>query len=300
MSAMHAVMDKLGVGMPCGFVARLQKKSAPEVEAAIETARQHFPLLQGRIAWRDSRAVLVATNHAQILPHTLGVSSAFESDPDGSLWRYRVIEDGEDTWLIAVWAHAVADGPSMLRFLETIGATIADAPIPQPQRRPRYRARRRNIVRWLAQFIYERYLPYLAPTKQTLHPPGVAWLTIPSGRSALLLKNAKLNAIVLRLARQRGLHSLCAQQGVRPAAIIEFADPAGQFGGRWRIWFRRGLAAHAGQAVPAQPCLCWRAASVADACHGRTRLARKFRAFSRWSRAPPRFARLYARVLPVR
>ena len=58
MSAMHAAMDKLGVGMPCGLIARFQGRGVAEVAAAIAEATRHFPLLGLRLAWVDHRPVL--------------------------------------------------------------------------------------------------------------------------------------------------------------------------------------------------------------------------------------------------
>ena len=53
MSAMHAAMDRLGTGMPCGLVARFAGKTIAEVEAAIEAACQRFPVLQRRLVWLE-------------------------------------------------------------------------------------------------------------------------------------------------------------------------------------------------------------------------------------------------------
>ena len=102
MSAMHAAMERLGVGMPCGLVARFQGKTTAEVEAAVETARLQFPVLQRRLVWSGARPALVTTGAS--LPHALTskISLAFKSEPDGPLWRYRLVQDRDDTWLIAV------------------------------------------------------------------------------------------------------------------------------------------------------------------------------------------------------
>ena len=53
---MHAAMDKLGAGMPCGLVARFAGKTAAHVEAAVEAACHHFPVLQRHLVWRRLRS----------------------------------------------------------------------------------------------------------------------------------------------------------------------------------------------------------------------------------------------------
>jgi hypothetical protein len=192
MSAMHAAMDRRGVGMPCGLVARLQRRTIAEVEAAVATARRRFPVLERRIAWLGSRPMLVAVETSRrAQARASEISLAFKSDPVGPLWCYGVFQDGEDAWLMAIWVHAAADGHSMLRFVETISAALNDRPAPHFQDQPNRRTRRRSMARWLVRFLIERHLRYVRPREDGDHPPGVAWLTIPSDRGAWLLERAR-------------------------------------------------------------------------------------------------------------
>ena len=57
------------------------------------------------------------------------ISLEFKSDANGPLWRYVLVQDDGDVWLSAVWAHAAADGPSMLRFVEAIGGILSHRPV---------------------------------------------------------------------------------------------------------------------------------------------------------------------------
>src|SRR5262249_19296939 len=98
MSAMHAAMDKVGVGMPCGLIVRFQRKPIAEVAAAVEAARLRFPVLQRRVAWIGNRPVLVKPGASTMAARTSTISLTFTSGPDGRLWRYSLVPDGDDTW----------------------------------------------------------------------------------------------------------------------------------------------------------------------------------------------------------
>ena len=177
MSAMHAAMAKLGVGMPCGLIARFQGRSVAEIEAAIAEATRQFPVLGLRLAWVDHRPVLDMADQTSG-NFDAGSENSLFLKPNGPLWRYRVVQDGQDTWLSAIWNHAAADGPSMLRFLETIVATMTGHQVRDFKTSRRQLVRRRSMARWLVRFLFEQSRRYVRPTKQKLHPQGVTWCTI--------------------------------------------------------------------------------------------------------------------------
>jgi hypothetical protein len=192
MSAMHAAMDKLGVGMPCGLIARFQERSVAEIEVAIAEARHQFPVLGLRLAWVDHRPVLaIAVQTCGNLDAALANSLFLKSNSNGPLWRYRAVQDGQDTWLSAIWNHAAADGPSMLRFLETIGAIMARHPVHHFKTSRRPLVRRRSMARWLVRFLFEQSRRYVRPTKENLHPPGVTWCTVAPNRTDWLREMAR-------------------------------------------------------------------------------------------------------------
>ena len=172
MSAMHAALERMGVGMPCGLVARFQGRTASEVESAIEIARLRFPVLQRGVAWLGCRPALVAVDPLrQGQVRTLELPLGLRSELDGPLWRYAVIQDGDDVWLMAVWAHAAADGTSMLRFAETISAAVAHLPVPHFEIRSRRPLSRRSMAGWLMRFLIEHHLSYVRPIEECYSPP---------------------------------------------------------------------------------------------------------------------------------
>lgn len=174
LSGIHAAMNKIGSGMPCGLIARFANRTIAEAETAIEIARRCFPVLQYRIEWIDERPMLVGAKRAQRQTHASDLSLMSDHGP---LWRYQLIQDGKDAWMSAVWAHAAADGASMLRFAEAIGAHICGRLIPPVKPMPQRAVHRQPMSAWLARFLLEQQLRYLRPT-DVAHAPGVAWLTI--------------------------------------------------------------------------------------------------------------------------
>lgn len=222
MSAMHAAMEQRGVGMLCGLVARFQDRTAAEVEAAVEAARRRFTVLERRIVWLDARPALMALEPSQRRARASKVSLAFTSDPDGPLWRYNVIQDGDDAWLTAVWAHAAADGPSMLRFVETVGAVMTRHPVTPFQSRARPRTGRSAMPGWLIRFFSEQQLRrYVRPADAGSHLPGVAWLTIPPDRSRLVLQAAleECDSFAAWLAGV-ACTVVCEQQGLADGRVL--------------------------------------------------------------------------------
>ena len=120
MSGMHAAMAARGVGMPCGIVARFPETNSADLEAAIEKAKQRFPILDRQVSWINHRPMLLKVNS----PEMRGSKRSSIFNSSCTSWQHRILQHGKETWLVAMWPHAMADGPSMLRFLENIVAII--------------------------------------------------------------------------------------------------------------------------------------------------------------------------------
>jgi hypothetical protein len=176
---MHAAMDQLGAGMPCGLVARFVGKTAAEVQGALEIARLRFPVLQRRMVWLGSRPALVASEPSSLaLGCQSGLSLNFSAHSAEPCWCYRLVTDGEDVWLTGVWAHAAADGPSILRLLQAIGAVMNGSSASSFPDRVLGGLPPQSRARWLFRFAFEQHLRCVS-LREGGYPPGVAWLTIP-------------------------------------------------------------------------------------------------------------------------
>jgi hypothetical protein len=188
LSGMHAAMAAHGVGMPCGIVARFEETSGDDIVAAIEKTMRLFPILDRRISWADDRPLLISTDPIHRSTKNLTTESLF--DLNCTRWRYRFLQHGIHTWFTAIWPHAMADGPSMLRFIETVAGTIANQPRPRSRyRRPRQIAQQ-PMVEWMMRFLIDQSRRYLRLGEQRL-PPGVAWCTLQREFSLQLIENSR-------------------------------------------------------------------------------------------------------------
>jgi hypothetical protein len=222
MSAMHAAMDKLGAGMPCGLIARFHERNVAEIEVAIAEARRQFPVLGLRLAWVDHRPVLaIADQTCGNLDAGSENSLFLKSNSNGPLWRYRVVQDGHDTWLSAIWNHAAADGPSMLRFLETIVAIMARQPVHDFKTSRHPLVRRRSMARWLVRFLFEQSRRYVRPTKEDSHPPGVTWCIVAPKRTDWLrgMARAECGSFAAWLAAASCI-AFCQQQNGSTGRVL--------------------------------------------------------------------------------
>ena len=192
MAGMHAAMDRIGCGKPCGLVVRFRNRSLAEVEAAVAAAAAQFPILARTLAWHGGQPALLPPSPAVRTAITSAEDAlAFTSGADGLLWRYQLSPQGADVWLVAVWAHAVADGRSMLRFLRAVSASLDHRkPAPAPMMR-RPAARFGPMVTWLPLFLWERQLPCISLVRDEASTPGVSWLTLPPEESERALHNAR-------------------------------------------------------------------------------------------------------------
>jgi len=191
MAGMHAAMDRIGCGKPCGLVVRFCNRSVAEVEAAVAAAAARFPILARSLVWQGGRPTLLPRVPAvRTVISSAEDALAFTSGDDGLLWRYQVSPQAADVWLVAVWAHAVADGGSMLRFLRAVSESL-DGRAPAAttmMRRPSFRCG--PLVTWLPRFLWERQLPCVRLVSDEAATPGVSWLTLPPEESERALHNA--------------------------------------------------------------------------------------------------------------
>lgn len=181
-------MAAQGVGMPCGIVARFQDTESDQIEAAIEETRTIFPILNRRVSWNNSRPVLVKADTANQLSRGTTIEPLFALDCTS--WQYQFFQRGADTWLAAIWPHALADGPSMLRFLETVAAIIANRPCPSYHYQRHRQIDHQPMAEWVVRFLINQSHRYLRPIEQPL-PPGVAWCALQREYSLKLIENSR-------------------------------------------------------------------------------------------------------------
>jgi hypothetical protein len=184
---MHAAMAVQGVGMPCGVVARFKETSSDDIAAAVEKTMRQFPILGRRVRWVENRPILINTNTTHRFTKEL-TKSLF--DLNCSCWRYHVLQYGTDTWFTAIWPHAMADGPSMLRFLETVAAMIANQPCPSYRYRGRRQIERQPMAEWVMRFLIDQSRRYLPLSEQRL-APGIAWCILQRESSLQLIDNSR-------------------------------------------------------------------------------------------------------------
>ncbi len=212
-------MAARGIGMPCGIVARFPHTGGDRVEAALEKAKQRFPLLGRRVSWINSRPMLVAANSADQTAQAATTSSLLDSHC--THWRHRILQCGSDAWLMAIWPHAMADGPSMLRFLETIGAIINEQPLlPFRYGSHHHQAHHQPMARWLLSFFINQKLRYVHVGQRGLLP-GVAWLTLPGDYAMRLVERSRVERMntTAWLAAATCM-AVCQQQGITKGRVL--------------------------------------------------------------------------------
>jgi hypothetical protein len=83
---------------------------------------------------------------------------------------------GDDVWLQAVWGHALADGLSMLRFLEAVSAEMGGSPHAEYERPQREPARQQPFLAWFPRFLREQRGNYVSMPERRSASPDVSWL----------------------------------------------------------------------------------------------------------------------------
>lgn len=218
LAAMHAALDRAGIGMPCGIVARLAGQSVREIEYAIERVRHQFPVLQTSLRWIDGRATLepIAATQAEMSADAL---LNFAASASGEVWRYRLVADGCDTWFQATWAHCAGDGLSMLRLVQAIaGATSEETPAPISARRSSRPRRPRAFSAWLPAFLMDQRYELIRLATPALTSPRVSWLRIPPRERDTIMATVRSDG--------KGMAGWLAA-----AAAIAFAEQQGQAAG---------------------------------------------------------------------
>lgn len=212
LASMHVALDRAGIGMPCGIVARFAGASAMEIDAAIARAVRQFPVLRSRLEWEGVRPVLRHDDEG-CSARDEGDSPllAFSPAADGRVWRYRLNQADGDTWLRAIWMHGVADGISMLRFVEAVRAgwrNTEAATIERPLHAP---AGRWPMAAWLPGFLIDQQRRYLRSREPAEAVPGVTWTILPPEQRDAILARAR--------HAQTGMAALLAS-----ASVTAFAD----------------------------------------------------------------------------
>lgn len=180
---MHAALAKVGFGMPCGLIARLEGQSSENVENAIHQVGDTLPVLQRRIAWIGARPLLVTADRTYPNnAHPFENLSELGAN-EGPLWRYRVEQHNNDVWLSAAWAHAAADGVSILRFLKAVASRLTDRAVPSILPRTRERSIQQAYLPWLLRFVVEQHLRYVGRGEESQASPGMVWANIPQAQA---------------------------------------------------------------------------------------------------------------------
>lgn len=220
LAAMHAALDAVGAGIPCGIMARLEGRTVAEVEAALHRAALRFPLLRQRLVWRHGRPRSVCDATAPSGPHhDPDFSLAFRVGPQGRPWSYDLEQAGRDVWLRAVFAHAIADGYSMLHFLGAVAAELESTDYHPPKLDPRLATSPRSFRSWLPGFLalQGRSFSSVAPHDSG---PGVVWTTVPLEEAMPLLRRVQAE-----LGGFGGLLAASASLSFARAARAPFARP---------------------------------------------------------------------------
>jgi hypothetical protein len=221
MSSLHAALAKLGFGMSCGLVARLEGQSPENVENAIHQVADTLPVLQRRVAWIGSRPLLVTAdrtcrNDARPFENLSELGAN-----DGPLWRYRVEQHNNDVWLSAAWAHAAADGVSLLRFLKAVASRLTDRAPPSIPPRTRERSVRRAFLPWLLRFVAEQHLRYVGRGEEDQGSPGIVWVNVPQAQAVDVHTRglSECGSFVAWLAAAVSV-AYCEQRGVSSGRVL--------------------------------------------------------------------------------
>ena len=212
MAGMHAAFDRLGAGMPCGLAARLIGVAPVEVESAIDDLLDAFPILRSGLAWRAERPVLAlpGPEGGGVSPRTAAVSLDQLFNGAGPIWRYALHQDRGDTWFSAVWAHASADGLSMLGFLDALAARLHGRTLPPSPRDRTAVGTPRPLATWLPRFLIERKLPYLRVAGLG-GAAGVSWLSLSPEATAEVLEAAAEQGVGVAARLSAAAALVCAQ-----------------------------------------------------------------------------------------
>jgi hypothetical protein len=122
---LHLALDKVGKGAPCGIGAFFPNLSEEQLAAAVDRLVRQLPLVHRRIDLSgDSPRIMAAEPHrafVRVSGKSLEDLLEFSvSRSHGETGWYVLHPDSKGCWFFAIWAHAIVDGHSMLRFISRL------------------------------------------------------------------------------------------------------------------------------------------------------------------------------------
>ena len=210
LAAMHAALERQGIGLPCSAVGFFPARRAEALHRAVGRVAARLPVLTSGMAWRGDRPLLRLGAGG---PAPMAAPLDFRAHETG-VWGYRLTEDGAGVWLVGAWAHAAADGPSMLRFLAAVACELDGAAPPPPGHAPRPAARRQAMAAWLPAFVLEHARRYdgILPANRVA-APGACFAILPPEAAERLGRDAGRSGVAGRLAAATAACLLEQQRG---------------------------------------------------------------------------------------
>ena len=190
LSGMHAALDRINCGTPCGFIARFEGRSVKQVHDALAAAADRFPILRSRLMWSGDRPYLHLDACPSLNAGGEGASLRFTA-ACGALWTKRLVQAGEDTWLTCIFAHAAADGLSMLRLLHALEAQCYEVQAAVPAAPARAATKRPPGPYWLSQFLLDRMRAYAEIDRAECGEIGISVVRIPAGFAEGVIDHAR-------------------------------------------------------------------------------------------------------------
>ena len=122
LALVHFALDKLGKGAPCGIAAFFPNHSEEQLAAAVERRTRQLPLVHRRIDLSGVAPKIMAPDGESAFVRVSGKSLEelleFSVSRSHGLTGWYVLHPTSDgCWFLAIWAHAIVDGHSMLRFI---------------------------------------------------------------------------------------------------------------------------------------------------------------------------------------
>ena len=210
LAAMHAALERQGIGLPCSAVGFFPARRAEALHLAVARVAARLPVLTSGMAWQGDRALLRLAAGG---PAPLSAPMDFRADETG-VWGYRLTEDGDGVWLVGAWAHAAADGPSMLRFLAAVACELNGERRQWDGDKPRPPSRRQAMAAWLPGFVLEHARRYkgLNPENR-LARPGACFAILPPDAAERLDRDSRRSGVAGRLAAATAACLLEQQRG---------------------------------------------------------------------------------------
>ncbi len=197
LAAMHAALERQGIGLPCSSAAHFPGWRAEQLDQAIGRVAARLSVLNSRLVWRGDQPVLELGGGG---PTHLSDPLAFRPDETG-VWGYRLSEDQDGVRIVAAWAHAVADGPSMLGFLSALAHELNGEPPPSAAIIARACRRQQSMAAWLPGFLLEHAKAYdgLDPANRAPRV-GASFAILPPAAAERLREDSRGPGATARLA----------------------------------------------------------------------------------------------------